>query len=135
MCYPDANEPYKKFLNAYEQFKKDLHQELIYSKSINEKYIKVHESETAMSLIIYYQRRTLNILKVVVDNTIDPDRYGKDPVVIFAEDAALQAKLDSLQSVADMRTYMGEVLEIVNADQVIVALTYPNISNTSMRSK
>ena len=135
MCYPDANDPYDKFLEAYDQFKKDLHQELIYSKGINEKYIKVHESETAMSLIIFYQRRTLNILKIVIDNTIEHESYGKDPVVIFAEDAAMQAKLDSLQSVADMRTHMGIVREIVDADRVIVALTYPNISNNSIRNK
>lgn len=132
MCYPEADEPHEKFLESLEQFKKDLHQVLVYSKGMNEKYIKVHENETTTSLWIYYQRKSLNILKVVVDADTSVDKYNLDPVCIFGEDDKVVATITDLDSVAQIRKYMGEVREIVYQDQVVATLKYGNLlSDTS----
>jgi hypothetical protein len=125
MCWPSADKPYQEFSAAMAEFESKLNDILIYDMPIKQKYVEIHTSETgSRKLTVYCQRGTDLLVKIIINNDIGLAQYGKDAVLVHAEDANIVSKITGLDSYKIMQEKMAEVREIIYADQVAVKLTY-----------
>ena len=130
MCYPQCEEPFIKFMEALEEFKKDLHSLLVFKQPLRTKYQRVfNDTSRGRELYVYVQRQPDLLVKVAVYPSMGTEEYLKDPVDIWAEDAILVTQLEELSSVATMRENMEICREIVHEDQVLVKLKYGDLNS------
>ena len=136
MCYPECEDPYTIFLNAYGEFKSDLHRLLIFKQAMRTKYEKVYyNTDRGRDLMLYVQVGTDSIVKVSVNPMMDAKFYQQDPVDIYAEDAIMLALLQELDSVKVMQQSMAICREIVYEDQVLVKLKYGDMTGKPYKFK
>ena len=136
MCYPDCEEPYKIFLNAYDEFKSDLHRLLVYKQPLRSKYQRVYDNaDRGRELFVYVQVGTDSLVKIVVNSMMDAKLYQQDPVDIYAEDAIMLKTLQELDSVEVMRKSMEICRDIVHEDQVLVKLKYGDMTGKPYKFK
>lgn len=122
MCWPEANEPYDKFLKAEKTFWANVHDLLVVSSK--DKYSIVYRSkQTNVNMIerIYLSKKEKKIVSIIIDPTFES---LNQVLRVHAQDKQFEDKITNFQSAKDIVFNMEKVRNIVGQAALAVKLQY-----------
>lgn len=133
MCYPDAEEPYTRFLEALEQFKDDLHRILVNEQPHGEKFDLVKYSDHTSDIeITYVHHKTDTTVKATIGYMMTAEEYQKESVIIETDDYDIDVQIENLDSVASMRKHIHLCREVVHIDKMMMRLEYGDVNDNGV---
>ena len=122
MCWPAADEFYKKFTEALKEFRIEINSLLILERDRHDRYKLIYDDHVnGMLTLVYLSSKTRQLVKIIINYNID---NSKQVIEVFSEDLKVKGVLEATSSYKAIIDNIVEIRDIVHQDRVITKLTY-----------